>query len=176
MKDNKTCKNGHLYEPTLKDCPYCPQGDSLDATILDSTDLDATVDASDKTVIMGNQREDKTAIHQPGSTDAENYSMVGRKLVGWLVSYTWNKEGDDYQLREGKTTIGANTSSDICLSDNELSDNHATILYRSDKFKIKDEFTTNGTYINGKEIDEQSVLTDGDIIKVGKTEFKFREI
>ena len=178
MKDNITCSNGHIYEASLDTCPYCPGGNTEEETVLDlePTALVDNDNTSDKTVVMDDARSDKTAIHKPESSKDKNESQIGRKLVGWLVSYTWNKEGQDYQLREGKTTIGASPASDICLADSEVSDNHATILYRMNKFRIKDEFSTNGTIIDDKEIEEQAELSDGAQIRIGKTEFIIRII
>ena len=168
MEEQLTCSNDHLYESSYDKCPYCREG--ADATVAEgSTDL---TNGTEKTEFMDNKM-DKTAIHQE-SESTKGGQVSGRKLVGWLVSYTWNPQGEDYQLREGKTNIGADNSSDICVNDPEVSAHHCTLLYRSGKFRIKDEFSTNGTAINDKEIDEQTELKDGDLIKIGKTELKFR--
>ena len=49
------------------------------------------------------------------------------------------------------------------------------ILFRNGKLRIKDELSTNGTMLNGSEI-EEAELNDGDMIKIGRTELKFRSI
>lgn len=49
------------------------------------------------------------------------------------------------------------------------------MLYRGGSIKIKDELSTNGTFVNGAVI-EETEIKDGDIILVGKTELKFRSI
>ena len=72
--------------------------------------------------------------------------------------------------------LGADNKCDIMISDSEVSGHHATILYRSGKFKIKDEFSTNGTLIDGNEIEDQTELEDGNTITLGKTDFLFRRI
>ena len=169
MEEQLTCSNGHLYESSYDKCPYCP-GEGADATVAEPATSETG--GTEKTEVMDNKM-DKTAIHQE-SESKKGGQVSGRKLVGWLVSYTWNPQGEDYQLREGKTNIGADNSSDICVNDPEVSAHHCTLLYRSGKFRIKDEFSTNGTAINDKEIDEQTELKDGDLIKIGKTELKFR--
>ena len=177
MENTITCHNGHIYAESYESCPYCPKGSDEDIeTELDNMKTQKLDSESEKTVVLNDSRSDKTAIHKPSLSSEKEASQGSRKLVGWLISYTWNKEGQDYQLREGKTTIGADNNSDVCLTDSEVSANHATILYRGGKFRIKDEFTTNGTIINGKEIEGQAVLNDGDIINVGKTDLKIRII
>ena len=42
--------------------------------------------------------------------------------------------------------------------------------------RIKDEFSTNGTRIDGNEIEDQIELEDGNTITIGKTDFLFRKI
>ena len=177
MSDQKTCSNGHLFDDNLDVCPYCP----AETVVEGDTQLDTGGDTNgglDKTEVLSTDNPDRTLIHKAESEAAasDSGSSHGRKLVGWLVTFTWNKEGQDYQLREGKTLIGADNKSDIILGDSEVSAHHCTILYRSEKFRLKDEFSTNGTLVNDIEIDTQVELNDGDKITVGKTELLFRAI
>ena len=177
MSDQKTCKNGHFFNNNLDECPHCP----VETIVEGETQLDTEADTNgglDKTEVLSTDNPDRTLIHKAESEAAasDSGSSQGRKLVGWLVSFTWNKEGQDYQLREGKTLIGADNKSDIRLGDSEISAHHCTILYRSGKFKLKDEFSTNGTLVNDIEIDTQAELNDGDKITVGKPDFLFRAI
>ena len=179
MGKTKSCKNGHIYDNNLNECPYCPSKTVIEGATMADSDGSADETSEDKTEVVSSGDSDRTVIHQPEpetSTSDEAGDATGRKLVGWLVSFTWNKEGQDYQLREGKTLIGAENKCDITVGDGEVSAHHATILYRGEKFRIKDEFSTNGTIINGNEITDQVELNDGDTITVGNTEFLFRSI
>ena len=58
-----------------------------------------------------------------------------------------------------------------------VSNVHALLLCRNDKFVIRDEMSSNGTYINGEEISpSQPVdIKDGDELKFGKTSYLFRQ-
>ena len=177
----KICKeNGHKYDSTEYDhCPYCPDKTVvLNTQVDDMQPNDQTAMPTERTEMMGTPSTDRTAIHKTVSEEKGQDSSIqaGRKLVGWLVSFTWNSEGEDYQLREGKTLIGADKKCDVVVSDNEVSGHHTTILYRGGKFKIKDEFSTNGTRIDGNEIEDQTDLEDGNTITVGNTDFIFRKI
>jgi pSer/pThr/pTyr-binding forkhead associated (FHA) protein len=49
------------------------------------------------------------------------------------------------------------------------------ILFRDGKFRIKDQLSTNGTKINGESMDDGE-LKDGDILKLGKTDLKFKAL
>lgn len=98
-----------------------------------------------------------------------------RKLVGWLVSYTLNDMGVDFKLFEGRNTIGRDLDCQISVNDNTVSGKHAVLLYREGSYFIQDSLSTSGTRVNGSDTGVNAVaLSDGDVIQVGKTIFKFR--
>lgn len=100
-----------------------------------------------------------------------------RMLVGWLVSYTVDDMGRDYRIYEGRNTIGTKPNNDIVVtSDPSVSGHHSTILFRANKYFIKDELSSNGTKLNGKDLAPSEVpeLKDGSLISVGDTVLKFR--
>lgn len=100
----------------------------------------------------------------------------GRKMVGWLVSFTIDENGIDFKLYEGRNIIGADHGCDITVTgDQAVSGKHLTILHRMGHFKFRDEFSTNGTFINDVFV-EEGTLKDGDVIRIGETIFKFRSI
>jgi hypothetical protein len=72
-------------------------------------------------------------------------------------------------------TVGRGLSSDIILEDTRVSRHHAQIRYRARRFWIADVGSTNGTYVNDQQIEEQA-LRDGDVISLGGLELTFREM
>lgn len=115
-----------------------------------------------------------------GFDPAPNFPQVpdqqGRKMVGWLVSFTIDENGVDFRLYEGRNIIGADPGCDITVTgDHSVSGKHLTILHRMGHFKFRDEFSTNGTFINDVFV-EEGTLKDGDVIRIGETIFKFRSI
>lgn len=115
-----------------------------------------------------------TVIRQP-----QGVAMAkGRKLVGFLVTYNRNPLGCSYNIYEGKNFIGRDASCDISVpEDNQMSGRHMSILYRNvdNKFKYRDEQSSNGTFIN-KEISDEGELQNYDIIRLGGTVFIFISI
>lgn len=100
----------------------------------------------------------------------------GRKLVGWLVSFTIEENGIDFHIYEGRNIIGSDSACDIIVTgDPAVSGKHLTILHRMGHFKFRDEFSTNGTFVNDV-FEEEGNLKDGDMIRIGETIFKFRSI
>lgn len=75
------------------------------------------------------------------------------------------------------TRIGRGAENEIVIEDDTVSTNHAIISQQQDDkeeiiYFIKDLDSTNHTYVNNVEITNHK-LTDGDIIRIGNTRFKF---
>lgn len=112
-----------------------------------------------------------TIIRQPKGAPAPQ----GRKLVGFLVTYNRNPQGKAYNLYEGKNFIGRDASCDVSVpEDNQMSSRHMSILYRNvdNKYKYRDEQSSNGTFVN-KELSDEGELQNYDIIRLGSTVFIF---
>jgi hypothetical protein len=124
----------------------------------------------------------KTSFEEEFEEEMEGGNVVvkkeqrsNRRLVGWLVTYSIDPLGIDYKLYEGRNVVGRDADSQITVNDKTVSGKHATILFRADKYKIKDELSSHGTFVNGEDIEEETVeLHDGDIVKLGDTVFKFK--
>ena len=111
----------------------------------------------------------------PGSGMGGGEVRSSRKLVGWLVSYTLNDMGVDFKLFEGRNVIGRDLDCQISVNDNTVSGKHCVLLYREGSYFIQDSLSTSGTRVNGSDTGVNAVtLSDGDVIQVGKTVFKFR--
>lgn len=184
----KICSNGHIYDAKYDICPICPSpelaqkigstfhstptvsysdnyDDSIKSTVVEQTDIPAGAASGKKTVI----------INAPSEEGKKEEARQSRKIVGWLITFSRRAEGEDYRLYEGRNLITGSGQGDIIISDPAVSSPHCMILFRSGKLRIKDELSTNGTFINGTEI-EETELKDGDIIRIGTTEFKLRTV
>ena len=123
----------------------------------------------------GLKKKGKRTVIVSDEKDSGIENAGRRKIVGWLITFTWNKNGQDYRIFEGRNKIGGKPEADVYLPDPAVSDPHCMILYREGKFRIKDELSTNGTFVNGESIEEYE-LKDDDKIKIGKTELTFRKV
>jgi hypothetical protein len=98
-----------------------------------------------------------------------------RRLVGWLVSYSFDPMGVDYKLYEGQNTVGRDINCNITINDRMMSSKHATLLFRVGQYALKDEMSSHGTFVNDENIGfDPCILKDGDMICIGETIFKFR--
>jgi len=95
-----------------------------------------------------------------------------QRLVGWLVSFSLDPAGVDFRLREGRNVLGAGGDCDIVVEgDAGISEVHATLMYRRGELQIRDNDSTNGTYVNGEDIFGKGVrLETGDRIRLGQVD------
>ena len=80
--------------------------------------------------------------------------------------------GKKYRFNRDRLTIGRSSKSDIHIDEESVSRSHCRIERYDNEIRIKDLGSTNGTYVNDSQADE-TVLRDGDLIKIGRTIFKF---
>jgi hypothetical protein len=116
-------------------------------------------------------------VSADGTSNLDEAPRASRKIVGWILSYTLDPMGVDYRIYEGSNTIGKDPENTITITkDPTISGEHVNILYKHGKFYIKDKMATNGTFLNGEELEVEKAyeLVDGDMLRLGKTEFKFK--
>lgn len=125
-----------------------------------------------RTVFGDEEEETKSPNVQAGPKREPRF---GRKLVGWLVTYSFDELGVDYKLYEGRNIIGRDVDCNITVNDGRMSGKHAVLLFRANKYSLTDSQSSHGTFVNDEDIDlEPRYLKDGDIIRMGTTVFKFR--
>ena len=188
MKGFTKCQNGHYYKEELASCPYCRTGNKTAEVInpKGKTQLYTESKEGNKTRLI----IPKISSEQPGNRTVFGKEVIDeidgkkviktdyrneRKLVGWLVTFSFDEMGVDYRLYEGRNLIGRDVDCSITIPDKMMSLKHATILFKNNKFRIKDELSTHGTLVNGYDIeDEHFELNDNDLIHMGETNFKFK--
>ena len=85
-----------------------------------------------------------------------------------LIVRQGSKELATYPLTGDSITIGRDASNSVCLSDEKASRHHARIWREGDCFRLADLKSSNGTFLNGEVISEET-LHPGDEITVGDT-------
>lgn len=187
----KTCRNGHNYDGALSACPFCP---GAEMTLSGAkTQIDGGIENRDKTVVdigaprlnagspnTPTDRSDKTMIFGTPSAEVQSQGSIPaagiRKLVGWLVTFDINPAGIDYKLYVGRHRIGRNPDCDILIQQPGISDEHAVLLYRDNRFILQDMLSTNGTYVNDLLIDEKVTLCNDDVIRIGSINLQLKVI
>lgn len=75
------------------------------------------------------------------------------------------------RLKQGLNTLGRNPSADIPIPDSTISLNHCEIELVEDQLYVRDLNSTNGTYIDGRPVQE-SKMTAGQILQVGDVQIE----
>jgi len=94
-----------------------------------------------------------------------------------LIVSAGSEEGREITLPAGAIKIGRATSRDtwdVSLQDRGISRPHAQIEQREEGFVLTDLGSANGTRVNGRVIEEPTILRDGDVIELGETTLLFR--
>ena len=77
-------------------------------------------------------------------------------------------QGTRFRLDEAAVTIGRGASNAVQLHDTEVSREHAQLRRHDNVFIIRDLNSSNGTYVNGRQVKEQE-LASGDQLQLGRT-------
>lgn len=82
-------------------------------------------------------------------------------------------EGSEIAL-EGWLTVGRSPSSSLVLHDPFISSTHARVVRRGQYFYVEDLGSTNGTFVNEKEVTEAQLKLDTRL-RIGETVFRYEE-
>lgn len=91
-----------------------------------------------------------------------------------LVITEGENAGFELPLTEREVTIGRAISSDIVITDEYASTQHAKLVLMNDDWLIQDLNSTNGTYLAGTRVGTPAVVKLNTPVKVGKTVFELR--
>lgn len=75
-----------------------------------------------------------------------------------------------YPMTSEVIVIGRSQDCNIHIDDFYLSGHHARLWYEDEEWHIEDTGSTNGTFINGKQLKKEMILDSGDIIRIGQLE------
>jgi len=79
----------------------------------------------------------------------------------------------EYSLDKPTIAIGSHPSNDLVIDDTTVSRRHATITRKPDGFELADLGSTNGTFVNGRQVRKPIAVKSGDEIKFGSARFVF---
>lgn len=83
-------------------------------------------------------------------------------------------EGNEISIPPGTLRLGRDPSNHVVLGDRRVSARHAAIRNNGHGFVISDQNSTNGTFVGGVPVVTPILLTDGDVIRIGRASFTFR--
>ncbi len=100
-------------------------------------------------------------------------SRRGSLVQAYLTTMGESTTGTRYPLiTEAETKVGRGLDCDVVVDDPLASRVHAVLAQREGDWWIADSKSRNGTYVNGRKIDEAR-LGDGCKVRIGAVEFRF---
>src|SRR5580704_3304954 len=81
--------------------------------------------------------------------------------------------GIEYKLADDVTVLGRAPECQIQLDSNMVSRRHAQVVREKGSFFVEDLASGNGTFVNGKRINERTLLRSNDRLKLGPLLLRF---
>jgi hypothetical protein len=91
-----------------------------------------------------------------------------------VIAALGHEPGTVFDLRDG-ATLGRSDHAEIRVDDPFASSAHARIFQRGDFMHVEDMGSTNGTYLNGRQLRGPERLKVADVIRIGDSEYRYQE-
>ena len=111
----------------------------------------------------------ETKITRGSRADAVNAGLD----VACVVQIYGPELGKKVELPRAKTTFGRGAQCEIVVDLENVSRLHCSVILRGGHAWVRDEGSTNGTWLNNAEVKAETRLASGDLIKIGSAIFKF---
>jgi hypothetical protein len=119
-----------------------------------------------------------TIAPAPDATGFHSLPAIGDEPPGgndaWLVVERGGglSAGERFDLFGG-LSIGRSADADVRIEDRYASGLHARVFERGGRYYVEDLRSTNGTLLNDADLSGEAELVEGDMIRIGDTEFRF---
>lgn len=91
-----------------------------------------------------------------------------------LIAISGSMDGQSFALRGERVVIGRSERCDIRIEDSSVSSEHARMSLDEGGWRIVNLLSTNGTFVNEDKV-SGAALVNGDRIRFGRVEFRFRD-
>jgi pSer/pThr/pTyr-binding forkhead associated (FHA) protein len=120
------------------------------------------------------RRTSTPAPEATGFYPVEDDGGGGGAADAWLVAETGGglDAGERIDLFGG-ASIGRSGDADVRIEDRYASQIHARIYPPRGSYYVEDMNSTNGTFLNGRQLNGEAELQHQDRIQIGDTEFRF---
>jgi hypothetical protein len=113
----------------------------------------------------------RTATAQVGPDQVE--AMAADEPIPSEATLHDLQSGSAVKLTRRVTTLGRLPGNDVVIDLDTVSGHHAKIEFRGGDFFIVDLRSTNGTYVNRKRIEGETILRNGDLLRFDRYGFTF---
>src|SRR5688572_11412120 len=86
-----------------------------------------------------------------------------------LVVIAGAEMGQTAELNRDEVQIGRGDQCALAINSDLVSRHHATVVRVENRHAVRDENSTNGTFVNDERVQGTVLLSDGDQIRIGRT-------
>ena len=108
-------------------------------------------------------------VRGSGRTSSLSAYLVRNRAC--IVMLSGGAEGSEFLLERERVRMGRGPGVDVAVEDPTVSQEHATLEFSGDGFRIRDLGSTNGISVNGSPT-QASDLKHGDRFQIGDVEFQ----
>lgn len=114
------------------------------------------------------------AAHLDDHTKQARGASPGPHRTLWILrgAPLPNQEAHSFPLAVFPFTLGRSKASDIIINSPVVSSRHCEFLENGGLLFLRDNGSTNGTFVNGKRITHDTLIAEGDLIEIGETFFR----
>lgn len=112
-------------------------------------------------------RDYQSAAQQASANRRTYGQLVGLREIDGIVIAS----GETYPLLP-LTSLGRAPTNSIIINDSFASSEHAVVMLKNGQWWLEDRLSRNGTLLNEMPITQPVVITEGDIISIGKMNFR----
>jgi pSer/pThr/pTyr-binding forkhead associated (FHA) protein len=134
---------------------------------------------------LGGTRIEKDVVPLPdvlarasAATSSEPAASAAAAASGFELEFDLEDGPERFALRVGDNVVGRSKTADIRLDLPDLSRRHATLIVAEDEVRVRDEGSRNHTFVDGQQIDRETVAPVGAQIifgRVGSTLLRAKE-
>lgn len=84
-------------------------------------------------------------------------------------------DGEEFSISFGSLLVGRSDSCDIRVKTGQASREHARVRAQDNGVVVEDLHSTNGTFVNDKQIEEATLVKPGDVIRFDQERFSLQE-
>jgi pSer/pThr/pTyr-binding forkhead associated (FHA) protein len=95
------------------------------------------------------------------------------RVTGVLIATEGDLEGEVYRVFDGENKCGRSKHCQVHLPSEWISREHAILIHQDGVFAIRPLKDENPVVVNGERT-EGAALQDGDVLRLGRTTFRFR--
>lgn len=116
------------------------------------------------------------AAHAATACPPDPAKRTAAMSVSWYLSGRAEPEASVQQvpISSPRFTIGRRSGHGLCLPNPTVSGDHAELTFEGDELFVRDQNSTNGTFLNGRRIEDVEPVVSGDMLHFGTASFQVR--